>query len=492
MSAPSVLAKNLRTIGYGVLTTLQAIGRAWIALVRSPYQRAALAGICTALPLSVGIAAYTLNPDDEEYLARANQQMIETALPVPAIAERITEVATRRVVVTHTTVIRRNDTLGSIFSRLNIDDKNALKFVRQQSLASALSTPREGVYVQAKVSQDKKLQSMKIFLEARGRDQDDKMVTITRLGEKLTIKATPFAYDTRQAMAGGIVKTTLWEAAQDAGLPDNVIAQISQAFERKFKDGFALSAGDEFRLIYERKFLEGDFVRTGKILALALTHEGQTIETFWADDGTADGGFYGLDGETTQMAFIRVPVDGARVTSRFMPMRRHPVTGVLRPHLGTDFGSAKGNKIYAAADGTITRRRFDHDGYGHYLVITHDSERTSLYAHMSKIADGMKVGKKVKKGDVIGYVGATGLATGPHLHYELRVNNRQVNPLKVKFPDKDRLTNEELETLLAQAQPLTTRLALINRIQSVKPQEKAEAIAQAATDKNPSTQSKKK
>ena len=110
---------------------------------------------------------------------------------------------------------------------------------------------------------------------------------------------------------------------------------------------------------------------------------------------------------------------------------------------------------------------------------------------MSKIADGMKVGKKVKKGDVIGYVGATGLATGPHLHYELRVNNRQVNPLKVKFPDKDRLTNEELETLLAQAQPLTTRLALINRIQSVKPQEKAEAIAQAATDKNPPTQSKK-
>ena len=178
MSAPSVLAKNLRTIGYGVLTTLQAIGRAWIALVRSPYQRAALAGICTALPLSVGIAAYTLNPDDEEYLARANQQMIETALPVPAIAERITEVATRRVVVTHTTVIRRNDTLGSIFSRLNIDDKNALKFVRQQSLASALSTPREGVYVQAKVSQDKKLQSMKIFLEARGRDQDLSLIHI--------------------------------------------------------------------------------------------------------------------------------------------------------------------------------------------------------------------------------------------------------------------------------------------------------------------------
>lgn len=469
MSAPSVLAKNLRTIGSGSLKALRALGCAWVALIRSPYRLAALGSIVTILPLSVGIAAYSLHPDDEEALARASQQVIETTLPMPAIAELITEVTTQQVVATHTTMIRRNDTLGSIFSRLNIDDKAALKFVRQQSLATPLSNPKEGVYVQAKVSQDKKLQSLKIFLEARQANQNDKMVSITRHGEKFAIQSSRFHFDTHQAMAGGVVKTTLWDAAKESGLPNEIVVQISQAFERQFKNGLNLTQGDEFRLIYERKFLDGDFVRNGKLLALALTHNGETLETFWADDGTAEGGFYGLDGETTQMAFIRVPVDGARVTSSFMPMRRHPVTGVLRPHLGTDFGAAKGNKIYAAADGTITRRRFDHDGYGHYLIITHDSERTSLYAHMSKIADGMKVGKKVKKGDVIGYVGATGLATGPHLHYELRVNNRQVNPLKVKFPDKDRLTNEELDELLASAQPLTTRLALINRIQSVKP-----------------------
>lgn len=469
MSAPSVLAKNLRTIGSGTLHALQTLGKGWLAIIRSPYRLTALASIVTILPLSVGIAAYSLHPDDEEALSRASQQTIETTLPMPAIAELITEVTSQQVLATHTTMIRRNDTLGSIFSRLNIEDKDALKFVRQQSLATPLSNPKEGVYVQAKVAQDKKLHSLKIFLESRQAQPGDKMVSITRHGEKFVIQSSSFSFDTQQSMAGGVVKTTLWDAAKEAGLPDEIIVQISQAFERPFKNGLTLTKGDEFRLIYERKFLDGDFVRNGKLLALALTHEGETLETFWADDGTSNGGFYGLDGETTQMAFIRVPVDGARVTSSFMPMRRHPVTGVLRPHLGTDFGSAKGNKIYAAADGTITRRRFDHDGYGHYLIITHDSERTSLYAHMSKIADGMKVGKKVKKGDVIGYVGATGLATGPHLHYELRVNNQQVNPLKVKFPDKDRLTNEELEELLTLAQPLTTRLAMINRIQSVKP-----------------------
>lgn len=484
MSAPSVLAKNLRTIGLGVFATLRAMAQTWLAVIRSPYRRAALGGLFTVLPISVGIAAYTLGPDDEEYLARASQRTIETTLPMPAIADRITQATTSRAFATHTTVIRRNDTLGSIFSRLDIDDKEALRFVRQQPQASALSNPREGVYVQAKVSQDKKLQSMKIFLEARQRDQKDNVVSITQRGGKFVINSNTFAYETRQTMAGGVVKTTLWDAATEAGLPENVTAQIMQAFERKFKAGFQLGNGDEFRLIYERKFMDGDFVRNGKILALALTHQGQTMETFWADDGTQDGGFYGLDGETTQMAFIRVPVDGARVTSSFMPMRRHPVTGILRPHLGTDFGAAKGNKIYAAADGEITRRRFDHDGYGHYLIITHDSDRTSLYAHMSKIAEGMVVGKKVRKGDVIGYVGATGLATGPHLHYELRMNDRQINPLKVKFPDKDRLTNEELYDLLAQARPLTTRLSLINRIQSVKPQPKASVVI--TTENTPS------
>ncbi len=475
MSAPSVLAKNLRTIGLGVIAAARTLLRGWEAIIRSPYRRVALGATFTVLPLSVGIAAYQLAPSEEEFEARARQQVIETSLPIPAIAQLISEVTTQPVVAVHNTVIHRNDTMGSIFSRLNIDDALLSKYLLGQPLARNLTTPRDGTFLQAKVSEDHKAQTLKIFREAKNRDQINTVVTITRRGDKFTINESAFVYDTRQAMAAGVVKTTLWQAAQDAGVPAEVSAQIEDAFEKRFIEGLQLIPGDDFRLIYERQYLDGDFVRNGKLLAVALTHRGQPIEAFWADDGTFTGNYYDLNGDTTRLAFIRVPVEGARVTSSFMPMRRHPVTGVLRPHMGTDFGAPRGNRIFAAADGVIERKRFDHDGFGHYLVIQHDEERTSLYAHMSRIAKGMDVGVKVKKGDVIGFVGSTGLSTGPHLHYELRHKNRQINPLKVNYPDKDRLEEAEHNELLAKARALTARLAMLNRIQSIKPQTPAAA-----------------
>lgn len=483
MSAPSVLAKNLRTVGQGMRICIHYAGQFWVSMIRSPYRRICLGTIFTVLPLSAGIAAYNLSPSGAEEEARSRQVMIEVPLEIPAISEQIDVVTSHRPQATHTTMIRRNDTLAAIFSRLNVGDADATRFIRQQRQMQVLANPRDGVYVQAKVTADRKLQSLKVFLEARNSKEKDTVLTMTRHGEKrFTLESDPFVYETQQAMSAGVIKTTLEDALKEAGVPDNVAKQVPQAFERRFHAGLKLVPGDDFRLIYERKFLGGDFVRTGHLLAMAITHQGQPIETFWAEDGTRNGGFYNLDGTTNQVAFIRVPVDGARVTSSFMPMRRHPVTGVLRPHQGTDFGAPRGNRIYAASDGVISRRSFDRRGYGNYLIIKHDDERSTLYGHMSRIEKGMKVGTKVKKGQVIGYVGATGLATGPHLHYELRVNNRQVNPLTTSIPDKDKLTAEEKQALLAAARPLTTRLAMLNRIQSVKPQPIRDESAVATTE----------
>ena len=268
-------------------------------------------------------------------------------------------------------------------------------------------------------------------------------------------------------MRAGIVHDNLVDSALAVGVPEEIAKVMPLAFERAINNGLKITDGDDFRIINERLYMEGDFVRNGKILAVSVTHLGNNYESFWAADGTRSGSFYGLDGISNRTTFIRVPVEGARVTSSFMPMRRHPVTGVLRPHQGTDFGAPRGNEIYAAADGVISRRAFDKRGFGNYLMIKHDDSRTTLYGHMSRIAKDMKVGTHVKRGQVIGYVGATGLATGPHLHYALRVNNRQVNPLKTRIPDKEQLTPEEKQQLLADARPLMTRLAMLNRIQSV-------------------------
>lgn len=494
MSAPSILAKNLRSVGKALLWLSRTALEQWGRLIHSPYRRVCLGAAFSILPISVSIAAFSLAPDDVEKNLRASQKMVETSIPMSSIADRINVVTTHRLVTTHTTYLRRNDTLNAIFSRLDINDTAAQRFIRQQPLARTLVSPREGVYVQAKVSADQQLQSMKIFLESRSINGEDKVVKIVKRTKGFAISSAPFRYETQQGMATGIVKTTLADAAREHGVPEKVIEQFPQAFERFFSHGNKLIAGDSFRLIYERKFLDGEFVRTGKVLAMAITHQGQSYETFWAEDGTRDGGYYNLDGSTNQLAFIRVPVEGARVTSSFMPMRRHPVTGILRPHQGTDFGAPKGNRIYAAADGVVTRRRFNEGGFGYYIMITHDESRVTLYAHMSKIMPHIQVGTRVRRGEVVGLVGATGLATGPHLHYELRVNERQVNPLKTPIPDKEELTTEELEDLLADARVLTARLALLNRLQTAQPQQTdpVDSSAVQLTSESTDVPSKKK
>lgn len=478
MSAPSILAKNLRAIGQGLCFVVRGCAHSWSTVVKSPYRKLVLGITFGVLPASVAIATYTAYPSDDEQIARSLQTEIVAPLPIPAIADQITVVTTPSAVTTHTTMIRVNDTLGAIFSRLNIEDAALLRFIRGQTLAQPLSTPREGVYVQAKVTADQKAQTLKIFLEARSANQQNSVVTVTRRGDRFVIHSEPFVYETQQAMRAGIVKGNLIDSAKAVGVPDEIAKRMPIALERAINNGLDITDGDDFRIIFERQFMEGDFVRNGKILAVSLTHQGKNYESFWAEDGTRNGGFYNLDGTSSRTTFIRVPVEGARVTSSFMPMRRHPVTGVLRPHQGTDFGAPRGNKIFAAADGVISRRSFDKRGFGNYLMIKHDDSRTTLYGHMSRIAQGMKVGTRVKRGQVIGYVGATGLATGPHLHYELRVNNRQVNPLKTNIPDKEFLTSEEKQQLLADARPLVTRLAMLNRIQSVKPLTGSEAVAQ--------------
>ena len=152
-----------------------------------------------------------------------------------------------------------------------------------------------------------------------------------------------------------------------------------------------------------------------------------------------------------------MPLDFKDVSSEFAPLRRHPVTGVLRPHNGTDFRAPSGSRILAAADGRVTRVAYEARGYGHYVQIDHGLNRTTLYAHMRRVAKGIRPGVIVKKGDEIGYVGMTGLATGPHLHYELQIDGVQINPATADLPDTENLSAYQLAQLRASAQPLIER-----------------------------------
>ena len=211
-----------------------------------------------------------------------------------------------------------------------------------------------------------------------------------------------------------------------------------------------LAKGDRIRVLFEKKFADGTFVRDGRLLAVQIVHGDDVYEAvrFRGDESES---FYTLDGQSSRQTFLRVPLEVQDVSSEYAPLRRHPVTGIVRSHNGTDFRAPSGTRIFAASNGVVTLRRYEARGYGRYIKIDHGLGRTTLYAHMSKVAPGIRVGARVKKGDVIGYVGATGLVTGPHLHYELMFNDVQVNPKTADLPDTENLSNYQLAQMHAQA-----------------------------------------
>ena len=246
----------------------------------------------------------------------------------------------------------------------------------------------------------------------------------------------------------GVIDSSLFGAAQEAGVPMPVIADLIKTFSFDVDFQRDIQDGDSFEVFYERKeTAEGNFVKSGQILFASLTLSGKTIPVYYFErDG--DGEYFTPNGEAIRKSLLRTPVDGARITSGF-GMRMHPLLGYSKMHKGVDFGAPTGTPIYAAGSGTVVEIT-KNKSYGNYVRIRHNGEYQTAYAHMSKFAKGLKKGDRVKQGDVIGYVGATGRATGPHLHYEILVGGEQVNPAKVKMASGDKLTGKQLKAFEAQ------------------------------------------
>jgi len=245
------------------------------------------------------------------------------------------------------------------------------------------------------------------------------------------------------ARATGTISSSLYESAVAEGVPLDVLTAMVRLFSYDVDFQRDIRPGDGFALMYEQEVTDdGRPVRTTAIHLAEMTLRGKPLKfyAFQHDDG--EFGYYNEKGEGVRKALMRTPVNGARLTSTF-GSRKHPILGYTRTHKGVDFGAATGTPIMAAGDGVIEKRgRWG--SYGNYIRIRHGSNYSTAYAHLSRYARGLSVGDRVKQGDIIGYVGATGGATGPHLHYEILHNKAQVNPMTVKFPASKKLNGTEL------------------------------------------------
>lgn len=260
----------------------------------------------------------------------------------------------------------------------------------------------------------------------------------------------------------GIVDNTLYSAVTDQGTDGQVVHDYADIFGYDIDFQREIQKGDQFEIVYERlENEEGEFVKTGSILYASFKGD-EFDKRLYRYKRANDNifGYYDETGQSTKKFIMKTPINGARLSSNF-GMRRHPILGYSKAHNGTDFAAPVGTPIYAGGDGTVTMAKY-HGGYGNYIMIRHNSEYTTAYAHLSKYAAGIRPGVRVTQGQVIGYVGSTGRSTGPHLHYEVYQRGKPINVTKLKSPDVQRLTGEELKKFLQEK----------NRIESMRIQKR--------------------
>ncbi|MCR6632978.1 MAG: peptidoglycan DD-metalloendopeptidase family protein [Magnetospirillum sp.] len=258
----------------------------------------------------------------------------------------------------------------------------------------------------------------------------------------------------------GAIKSSLFESAQNAGIPAPVIIAMIKALSYDVDFQRDIQAGDTFDVMFEAYYdTKGKLVRNGDMLYASVALGGKPIAMYRFENEGGVVEYFNEKGESIKKALLKTPVDGAKITSGF-GMRNHPILGYTKMHKGVDFGVPTGTPIQAAGDGTIEMAGFN-GAYGNYVRVRHGNGYATAYAHMSRIAAGIKVGKRVGQGQIVGFVGATGRATGPHLHYEVLQGNAQINPLSVKMPTNVKLAGRDLERFRVAKRETDTLLARI-------------------------------
>jgi murein DD-endopeptidase MepM/ murein hydrolase activator NlpD len=264
--------------------------------------------------------------------------------------------------------------------------------------------------------------------------------------------------ETRVRTATATIDSSLFQAAETVDISDAVALKLANVFAWDIDFVLDIREGDRFTAVYEQVYQDGKYLRDGDVLAAEFVNSGKVYRAvrFTADDGSI--GYYSPDGKPMRKAFLRAPVDFTRVSSVFNPARRHPILNTIRGHMGTDYAAPTGTPIHAAGDGRVSFEG-TRGGYGNAIVLAHSNSVSTLYGHMSRFSKSIRIGSHVKQGDILGYVGMTGLATGPHLHYEYLMNGVHMNPQTVRLPGAEPLQTDSLSKFRSAAAPLLGSLS---------------------------------
>ena len=384
-------------------------------------RRAIFGALVLSLPALTVVTAFGIVPgsapaDVELTLVREPLDLPE---PVAAPDEAPRFVSQERVL--------RGDTVAALFDRLGVSDPKAIEFLKGDATGRAIFRQLvPGRMLQAETGIDGELLVLRYFMSQAELLEIVRTPTGLRASQRALTEMPRLVYKT------ATIRSSLFAATDAAGIPDAIAMQVARVFATDIDFHTDLRKGDTFSVVYEMIYEAGELIAPGRILAAQFVNDGRTHNAVLFRDDEGIDGYYSLDGSNRAKAFLRSPVEFSRVSSGF-GARFHPIFKNWRAHTGVDFAAPKGTRVLATADGHVISAGA-RGGYGNAIEVRHGSGITTLYAHLSGFASGVRAGARVRQGEPIGFVGATGYATGPHLHYEFKMAGVHQDPLRVALP----------------------------------------------------------
>jgi len=404
----------------------------------------------------VATASYALITPEAEAVSVAVQKPINLSPATPAAGSTSTEPQAAKPeaealnIQTHT--IKSGESLSIIFSNLNLDKSDLHKIIHTNKIGNQFAAISPGKKLQIKTAKTGELEQLTYQKNAI------ETLCATRTGDDFSVELLTKEIQKKIASAQATINSSLFLDAKHAVLSNKLIMQLADIFAWDIDFALNLRAGDQFTLLYEKSFVDGKEIdNSGEIIAAEFVNQGHTYKAVRYKDKNGGSNYYTPDGKSMRKEFLRTPVAFSRISSRFTLRRKHPVLNRIRAHKGVDYAAKTGTPIKVTGDGKIIFRGRK-GGYGRVIVVKHGQRYSTLYAHMSKYKRGLSVGSPVKQGQVIGYVGQSGLATGPHLHYEFRIDGVHRNPLTVKLPHAAPIKAAYLADFKVQTQSLLSQL----------------------------------
>jgi murein DD-endopeptidase MepM/ murein hydrolase activator NlpD len=347
--------------------------------------------------------------------------------------------------------VKRGDNLALIFSRSGVAAGDLHKVMTQGPAVNTLKRIFPGQTLQLRTDADGNLH------ELRYEESPTLGLHVVRKGDDFTATSIHRIPDRQTAYASAVIDSSLFMAGQKANLPDNMIMDLAGIFGWDIDFALDLRGGDHFTVLYDELFLDGERIGEGNILAAEFVNQGKVYQAVRYTDEAGRTDYYTPEGHSLRKAFLRTPVEFSRISSTFNLKRKHPILNRIRAHKGVDYAAPQGTPIKVTGDGRVVFRGVK-GGYGNVVIVQHGSAYSTLYGHLSGFARSVNTGTRVRQGQTIGYLGMTGLATGPHLHYEFLVNGAHTNPLTVAFPDAMPIDKRFQHDFQKQAQAMVAQL----------------------------------